>query len=149
MSFVLFDSLVNVLQFVGILFASTLLAIASQLIYKKFSDQDKIKEMNKQIKDTRAEMKGVKDPDALMKMNSEMMKANSDKMKLIMKPMMMSSFLFILAFPVWSNLFKGFNLFIFSTSLPLIGADVGWLLTYIFASMILTSVVRKKMGVQL
>jgi len=149
MGLVLFSSLINVLQFVGVLFASFAVAVLTQLIYKKFSDQKTIGELNATMKRVRVDMKGVKDPDVLMKYNNEMMKANGDKMRLIMKPMMYSSLMFIVLFPVWSNLFKGFNLFIFSTALPLIGADVGWFLTYIFASFIMSSVVRKRMGVQL
>ena len=68
---------------------------------------------------------------------------------MIMKPMMISSLLFIGSFYLWGKLFKGFNLFIFSSSLPFIGPDIGWLLTYIIVSIITSMVVRKKMGVQL
>ena len=146
--FVLFTSLTNVAQFFGIILVSFVVAVLTQLIYKRFSDQERIKELNQKIRSLQNEMRGVKDPDVLMKLNNEMLKANSDKMKLIMKPMMLSSLLFIAVFPVCSNLFKGFNLFIFSTSLPIIGADVGWFLTYIFASLLASTLVRKKMGVQ-
>ena len=149
MSFVLFSSTTNVLQFAGILIAAFLVSVVSQLIYKKFSDQLKIGELNSRMKDIRKEMRNLKDPDKLMALNTEMLKNNSDKMRLVMKPMMISSMMFIGAFYLWGKLFKGFNLFIFSSSLPLIGADVGWLLTYILASLVLSVVVRKKMGVQL
>lgn len=149
MSLVLFSSFLNVLQFVGIILVAVLMSFVSQLIYKKFSDQDALKDLNDRIKQVRKEMKGLKDPDRLMKLNDEMLRHSNAKMRLIMKPMMISSMIFIISFYVWSNLFKGFNLFIFSDPLPIIGNDVGWLLTYVFASVIVSSAVRKKMGVQL
>jgi len=149
MSFVLFSSTTNVLQFFGIIIASIVVAVLSQLIYKKFSDQDKVKELNSRMKEIRRDMKGLRDPDKLLALNNEMLKNNSDKMRIVMKPMMISSVLFIGAFYLWGKLFKGFNLFIFSSPLPLIGADVGWLLTYIIASLVISVVVRKKMGVQI
>ncbi len=149
MMLVLFSSTTNVLQFIGILLASLFVAVLSQLIYKKFSDQKAIKEMNDRIKELRKEMKGLKDPDRLMKLNSELLKLNGDKMKMSTKPMLYSSAVFLGLFYVWGNLFKGFNLFIFSKPLPIIGTDFGWLVTYLVASTIMSLIVRKKMGVQL
>lgn len=149
MSFVLFTSLTNVLQFIGIILASTLMSTISQIIYKKYSDQNKIRELNNDIKELRSRMKGLKDQEELMKLNNKMLKLNGDKMRLIMKPMMYSSIIFIAGFYFWGKLFKGFNLFIFSNSYPIIGSDVGWLLTYAIASIFTTTIVRKKMGVQL
>ena len=150
MSFVLFSSALNVLQFVGIFIAVFVVAIVNQLIYKKFSDQKKIKELNKVIKGSQSKMKTLKhDPDALNALNKDLLKASSDKMGLVMKPMLFSIVTFFVTFPVMSNLFKGFNLFIFSNPLPLIGADVGWFLTYIIASFVITMVVRKRMGVEI
>jgi uncharacterized membrane protein (DUF106 family) len=145
---VLFSSLTNLLQFFGIILAALAVSVATQLIYKKFSDQALIKDLNAKMKEARKKSRGVKDPDELMRLNNEMLKHNSEKMKLIMKPMMVSMLLFVFTFPMWGNLFKGFNLFIFSTSLPVIGADVGWFLTYIIVSLFTSTIVRKKMGVE-
>jgi uncharacterized membrane protein (DUF106 family) len=138
-----------VVQFFGIILAALIVAVVTQLIYKKFSDQERLKELNDKIKSAQKNSRGVKDPDELMRVNNELMQHSSEKMRLVMKPMMYSTFLFIFSFPLWSNIFKGFNLFIFSTQLPLIGADVGWFLTYIIASLLMSTVVRKKMGVQI
>jgi len=137
------------LQLGGIIIFAILLNIASQFIYKKFSNQGKLQEINATIKELQKGIKELTDSDAKLKAQSEILSLSQSKFQYTLKPMLASSALFIVSFPFISNLFKGFTLLVFEKSYPIIGPDVGWLLTYIFISIIASMVIRKKMGVSI
>lgn len=134
--------------FIGILIFTIIVNVLTLWLNKRFSDQDRIKELNRSIKEKKASVKGLSDEESKLKVQNEILKLTTEKMRLLMKPMMFSMFVFIGVFPLMKALFNGFVLFVLPWSLPIIGNDVGWLLTYIILSIPVNQVVRKKMGVE-
>ncbi|MBR9678386.1 MAG: DUF106 domain-containing protein [Nanoarchaeota archaeon] len=132
------------------IFGFALLAnIIIQIIYKKFTDQDLIKKINKQVKELQKASKNTKDLKKLNNIQSEIMNLSMKKMKQTTKPMMVSMLTFIVLFPVMKNYFMGFILVQLPWTLPVIGNDVGWFLTYIIFSTVLNPLIKKIVGTEL
>lgn len=133
----------------GIIGFATLANLITQLVYKKFTDQDLIKKANKQIKKLKKASKNTKDVKKLNNINNEMMKLSMKKMRQTTKPMMVSMLIFVVLFPLMKNMFTGFILFYLPWNLPLIGNDVGWFLTYFISSTLINPVMKRVIGTEL
>ncbi len=142
-------SLSSLVKLFGIIVVALVLNIVTQIIYKKFSNQKVLKELNDEIKSIQKTIKEITDSDEKLRLQSRMLGISQEKMKHTMKPMLFSSLIFMVSFPFISKLFKGFTLFVFEKSYPIIGSDVGWLLTYIMVSLVSSMIIRKKMGIHL
>lgn len=127
---------------ITLILASLGLAFASQLIYKKFTDQEKMKEIKEKTEKLQKKMKEA-EMEKKSKYQSELMELSMKRMKLSMKPMLISSMLFLGIFVVLKYVFQGFILLEFSKSFPIIKDDVGWFLTYLIVSVVGNSVFRK------
>ncbi len=137
----------NIFQFIGLFVFSLAISFLTQLLYKKFTDQERLRELNETIKNHRRNIMHSQDADEKLRLQSEILNISNERFKHMMKPMFASMFLFIFTFPLMNLFFGGFTLITFSHSLPLIGTDIGWFLTYILISMLTSSILRKKMGV--
>ncbi len=104
--------------------------------------KEKVKEIQKQIKE--AQKTDQKKANALM---TEMLGLSNKQMMSNFKPMMPGMILVILFLPWVASAFTG-AVAILPFSLPYFGNDFGWLMWYIVASMPLTFIFRKMLGVQ-
>lgn len=130
------------LMFISLSLASLGLAFVSQLIYKKFTDQEALNEIKKKTEKLKKKMEGS-GMEEKTNIQSEMMDLSMKRMKLTMKPMLFSSALFLGIFPVLRHFYSGFISVEFPFSLPLIKDDIGWFLTYLIFSLIGNTVFKK------
>lgn len=131
-----------VLMFLTLLLIGLGLSSLTQLIYKKFTDQEALKKIEKKTKELQDKIKNT-GPDKQQGYQSEMLKLTSKRMKLTIKPMLISSVMFFAVFPVLKRFYKGFILLKFPFTLPFIHNDIGWLLSYIIFTMIGSMIFKK------
>ena len=136
-------------SFFGILLATVFMVGVSQFFFKKFSDQTVIKSLNDEIKELRVKMKDPEmSPEAKLELNSKLLALSNKKMMYVMKPLMFSMPVYLIFFPLMGKAFAGFQLLVFSASLPVIGRDIGWFLTYVLLSFPITTLVKKRFGIE-
>lgn len=139
----------HVLQLAGLIVSTLILGVVTQFVYKKFSNQAKLKELNDLIKELQDKIKSSEDSEEKLKLQSKVLSLSQSKFQHTMKPMLLSNVIFIVSLPALRYLFEDFVLLKWTTEIPLIHTDMGWLLTYILISLFTSSFIRKKMGVKL
>ncbi|MFH0832057.1 MAG: EMC3/TMCO1 family protein [archaeon] len=130
---------------------SLLVTIFITLLYKKFTNQERGKEIRKQQKEFQQKQKEFRnEPQKLLEMQNEMMKLSMEQMKESFKPLLISFLPLILFFGFLKNVYAQAgigDIVAWNVNLPLIGTGAGWLLTYIVLSMIFNSILRKVLKV--
>jgi len=121
----------------NLLVISFILTGAITLAYKYLTDQDKMKELKGEMKDTQKKMKEMKDqPDKMMSMQKDAMKKNMEYMKHSMRPTL---FTFIPIVIVFSWLRGHYT----NLGNPVIFLGLKWIWVYIIFSLVISIVLRK------
>lgn len=136
---------------ISILLISFFVTLFQLLIYKKFSNQERIKEIKEKQKKLQKEIKEIirnKDQNQtkLNELNKEMFELSSELMKLNFKPLIYTFIPLIIIFWLLKESYSkaGITKIItWSWKLPLIGNGAGWLLCFIFFSLIFNLSLRK------
>lgn len=124
-------------------------SLFTQLLYKKFTDQEALASISKELKELQSEIKSKKDPQEALDSQSKIMNLSSKRFKLTLKPMMISMVFFFITFPLFKGFFNGFILFELPFSLMLTDGTIGWLWTYVILSTIFSPIVKKFLKVNM
>lgn len=138
-----------IIQLLLLIAASFGTSLVTQLVYKKFANQEELFNIKNKMKEMQKEIKSKKDAQEALDLQTEMMKLTSKKFKLTMKPMMISMVFFFVTFPFLKGVFNGFVLFELPFSLLITDGIIGWLWTYVIFSTIFSSILQKALKVNL
>lgn len=119
-----------------------------QLIYKKLTNQEKIKEIGEKMKKMQKEAKS-QPPEQAMKTQNKILELSMQKFRYSSKAMMGSMLAFFAFFEVFKRAFKDFILMSWDANLPLIGRECGWFLTFMIFSMLFNMMIKKALKVEL
>ncbi|MBI5148405.1 DUF106 domain-containing protein [Candidatus Pacearchaeota archaeon] len=131
---------------VSILLISLLVNIVFTFIYKRFTNQTKLKEIKEKQKEYQKQIKELKDkPQQMMQVQKEMMQMSGEQMKLGLKPMLLTFIPFILVLGGLRNLFNttGNMVIEWGKNIPIFHTGFGWVEWYIFSSIIFSMLLRK------
>ncbi len=120
-------------------------ALASKIVMYKMVDMDKLNTLKKEIKQKQKELRKMKaGTKAYEKLSTEIIDKNLEISKMQLKPSTITFIPFFLLF-MWMNVYfkKTPAFIILPFSLPIIGNDIGWLLTYILSTMIFSAILTK------
>jgi uncharacterized membrane protein (DUF106 family) len=133
------------IAFSEVLVISFTAALASKLVTLKMLDMTKINKMKKDMNEKRKELKKMKPgTSAYTKLSEEVININLELSKMQLKPSIITIIPFLLLFLWMSTTFKNTPaFFILPFELPVIGNDIGWLLTYFIATMIFSAILTK------
>lgn len=134
---------------VGIFMFAGFLSFLMTLPYKFLVDQKKMREFKEKTKDLQKQIKEAQKTDQKKanELLTEMLALSNKQMMSSFKPMLPGMALVFLLLPWVASVFAG-PVAVLPFSLPFFGSDFGWLMWYILASMPLTYVFRKMLGVQ-
>lgn len=134
---------------ISIILISFIVTFLQLFIYKKFTNQKEIKTLKEKQKELQKEMKKAvkeKDNKKLKELNKVAMETNLELMKHSIKPTIITFIPLILVFLflkyAYTNAGIG-NIISWNYNLPIIGDGAGWLLCYIFFSLIFGIALRK------
>ncbi len=144
-----FAPLLGLNPVVGVFIIAGLISLLLALPYKFLVDQKKMREHKEKVKDIQKRIKEAQKTDQKKanELMTEMLGLSNKQMMANFKPMMPGMILVILLLPWVATTFTG-TVAILPFSLPFFGNDFGWLMWYIVASMPLTYIFRKMLGVQ-
>ena len=128
---------------------SFLITFLITLAYKFLSNQQAIKTLRDEIKVLQQEMKTHRDnKDKFAEVNKAVMSKNLELMKHSMRPTLYTFIPIILLFS-WlrTTYLPAGDLFAWGFKMPFFGTGIGWLWTYIFASLIANIAFRKALKV--
>ncbi len=135
---------------ISILLISFFVTLLQLLAYKKFSNQQRIKEIKERQKIIQKELRNIKDEKTIKKLNDELIKSSGELLKISTKPMLITllPLLFLLWFLRKSYTAAGIgNIITWPWNLPIIGNGAGWLLCFIIFSIIFNLILRKLLKV--
>ena len=130
----------------SIIVFSLLITSVLTFVYKKLTNQVRMKEIKDKQKELQKKAKEEKDKDKIMEINKEMMKLSSEMLKMSFKPMLITFLPLILIFTGLRSLYSEAavgNLVTWGTNLPLVGDGAGWFLCYIFFSFAFSLIFNK------
>jgi uncharacterized membrane protein (DUF106 family) len=132
---------------ISIILFSFLITFGLALLQKKFTDQQRLKEIHAQQKEMRDKSNMLRnEPQKLLELQNEMMKLSSEQMRISFKPMMISFvpivFIFMLLKQAYTEAGIG-DIISWHVNLPLFGTGAGWFLLYILLGIIFNSLLRK------
>jgi uncharacterized membrane protein (DUF106 family) len=124
------------------------LAITSLLtfVYRKLTDQKRMKEIKDKQKELQAKLKGEQDKEKIMEANKEMMSLSSEMLKMSFKPMLITFLPLIIIFTLLRSLYNTAdvgNIIAWGTNLPIVGDGAGWFLCYIGFGFIFSLILNK------
>lgn len=134
---------------ISIILISFIVTFLQLLIYKKFTDQNKIKKLKEKQKELQSEIKKAakeNNNEKLKEINKKMMEINLELMKSTLNPILITFFPLILVFLFLRYAYteaKIGNIIDWKYNLPIIGNGAGWLLCYIFFGLIFSILLRK------
>lgn len=141
--------LINIVQaqpLLSILIFSLIITGLLTFVYKKFTNQKRMKEIKDKQKELQQKAKEEKDKDKLMEINKEMMQLSTEMLKMSFKPMMITFLPLILIFTGLRALYASAatgNLITWGTNIPIIGTGAGWFLCYIVFSFAFSLIFNK------
>jgi len=137
-----FLSFVQWSPFVSILIFSFLITLGLTYLYKKLTNQNKVKEINEKQKQLREQMKQFKDDQKkVMELQKELMQTSAESMKLSFKPMIVSFIPIIIVLGLLEKLYKTAAIGTI-VHLPVLG-HLNWFWTYVILSFIFSLVLKK------
>jgi uncharacterized membrane protein (DUF106 family) len=144
-----FAPLLGLNPVVGIFIIAALISLLLTLPYRFLVDQKKMREHKEKVKDIQKRIKDAQKTDQKKanELMTEMLSLSNKQMMSNFKPMMPGMILVILFLPWVATVFTG-PVALLPFSLPYFGNDFGWLMWYIVASMPMTYMFRKMLGVQ-
>jgi len=130
---------------IEILVISFLAATFSRLVYIKTVDRKKLEELKRKAKEIKEKLKKVKrGTKTYAELSEKQLDLSLQLSKLELLPSLFTFIPFLLLFLFMKSRYQNVPAFIvLPFSLPVIGNDVGWLLTYLISYMIFSSVMRR------
>lgn len=145
---------------ISIILFSFFITLFSTWLYKKLTNQERVKELKKRQKELQEKLKSEKDPKVMLEVQNESLNISTEMMKISMKPTMISLIPIIIIFAIMGWLFKTagvgnimpWNFHIWGICdwrlTKGICNGAGWLLSYIIFSLIFSPILRKIMKVE-
>jgi uncharacterized membrane protein (DUF106 family) len=128
--------------FVSILVFSFLITLGLTYLYKKLTNQNKVKELNEKQKQLKEQMKQFKDdPKKVMELQKEMLQGSAESMKMSFKPMIVSFIPIIIVLGLLEKLYQNAQIGTI-VHLPVLG-NLNWFWTYVVLSFIFSLVLKK------
>jgi len=120
------------------------------VLYRFLSDPKKLKDLRDRTKEINAKIKEMQksNPEEAKKLTNEMLEITNKQMMASMKPMLATLLIAALYLPWMSEHFKG-PVVMLPVSVPIFGADLGWIMWFILISVPASQIMRKAMGVDL
>lgn len=130
---------------------SLVITLLSTIAYKKFTNQQKMKELREKQKEIQETSKQFRnDPKKMLELQQEMMRLSGEQMRASMKITLITLLPFILIFNFLKNLYTDAevgNIIDWGVRVPLFDTGAGWLLSYLIFSIIFSMILRKIMKV--
>ncbi len=130
----------------AILVISFFVTLFQILIYKKMTNQSKLKEIKQRQKELQQELKHTKDTEQLKQLQEEMLELMHESMKENFKPMIVTFLPLIIVFHWLKHTYTQAgigNIISWNVNLPIVGTGGGWLFCYILFSIIFSMILRK------
>jgi len=133
----------------GVFIIAAAVSILITLPYKFLADQKKMREHKEKVKDIQKRIKEAQKTDQKRanELMTEMLALSNKQMMSNFKPMIPGMILVILFLPWVAVTFTG-PVAMLPFALPYFGNDFGWLMWYMLASLPVTYMFRKMLGVQ-
>ena len=129
------------------LILACMVVFMTTLLSRFMVDQNKAKEIKKQISEFQKRMKEVKDnKEETEKVGTEMLKLTNHQMRSNMKPMLVIMIVAFAFLPWIGNVFSD-SVISLPFSLPFLGNDFGWLAWYVTLSIPFSFIFRRALGV--
>ena len=148
-----FDAILGWTQYLGspwnVIFISFLITLLITLSYKFLTNQSAMKDLKTRMKEFQKQMKESKgDMERYQQIQKEAMSTQMQYMKHSWKPMLYTFLPLILIFSWMRATFdSGLDIITWGFKIPLFGIGLGWLGTYIFASIFFSMILRKVMKI--
>ncbi|MBI2109792.1 DUF106 domain-containing protein [Candidatus Woesearchaeota archaeon] len=129
----------------SIVIISFLLTALTTWIYKKFTNQQELKEIREQMTKLREDIRNNKnDAGKMTELNKKMWELSGKQMRSNFRPMLITFLPLILIFGWMGTTFKvSEEILTWGVHIPLFGTGFGWLGTYILASLVFSIILRK------
>ena len=142
---------VNFSPSISIIVFSFIITFILTWTYKKFSNQEELKNSKEKTKELQGRIKNEKDQAKIMEMQKEMLQISMDQMRHSMKPMLITFLPLIGVFALLRYLYTGvgnivswkFSIPVFCKILPGLCDGAGWFLSYVVLSMAFNIILRK------
>ena len=135
----------NILE---ILVIAAALSLVMTFAYKYLTDQAVMREMKAEIDRLKKKMKEHRrDPGKLQEIQKEMMPLNMKYLKMSLKPTLITLLPFLLIFMGLRSIYGDVAIVPLPWDLPLIGASLEWVGTYIIFSLVFTTAFRRALKV--
>lgn len=134
---------------ISIIVISFIVTLFQTLVYKKLSDQKRIKELKERQKEIRKELKQATGK-KLEELNKEILSLSAELMKLSLIPSIVTLLPLLLVLWFLKNSYTAVgigNIISWGANLPIVGSGAGWLLSFIVFSIIFNILLRKLMKV--
>ena len=143
------NEIVKLHPLISIIVFSFLITLLSTWVYKRFTDQAKMKEIREKMKEIQDRSKQFKDnPDKMMELQQEMMKLSGEQMRASMKITLITLIPFLIIFTYLKSLYVGLgDLIVWNVNIPALGTGIGWFLSYVLFSILSSVLLRKVMKV--
>jgi len=130
---------------VEILVISFLAATFSRLVYIKTVDKKKVEELREKIKKVKEKLKKMRrGTKAYTELSEKQLNLSLELFRLELLPSFLTFLPLLLLFLFMKSRYQNVPAFVvLPFSLPVIGNDIGWLLTYLISYMIFSSVMRR------
>jgi uncharacterized membrane protein (DUF106 family) len=131
-------ALLNFNVYLGLLILSGLLTVATTIVQKYATDQETLRQLKKEQKETQAEMKKFRDnPAKMMEFNKKQLEKMPQMMELSMRPLLYTAIPFILLLRWFGDYFTLNKVLNSSFIFP------AWVWVYLVSSIIFSSIFRK------
>ena len=135
----------NILE---ILVIAAALSLIMTFAYKYLTDQAVMREMKAEIDRLKKKMKEHRrNPEKLQEIQKEMMPLNMKYLKMSMKPTLITLLPFLLIFMGLRSIYGDVSIVPLPISLPLIGASLEWVGTYLIFSLVFTTAFRRALKI--
>lgn len=144
-----FAPLLGMNPVIGLFIFAAFISFVLTLPYKFLLDQKKVRELKEKTKEIQKQIKEAQKTDQKKanELLTEMLALSNKQMLSNFKPMLPGMMLVVILLPWLASAFAG-PIVILPFSLPIFGNDFGWLMWYLLASIPLTYIFRKMLGVQ-
>ncbi|MDI6806758.1 MAG: EMC3/TMCO1 family protein [Candidatus Aenigmarchaeota archaeon] len=136
---------------VAIFLISTIFALVSIAISILAVDRQRLKQLKERMLMLQEEAKAAQkrmDSESMSKFTKEAMGVNLQMLRLKSKSMLLIFIILVPFFPWLNHHYGGVVVARLPISLPLIGSGLGWILWYIFASLTMSYVIQRLLGIE-
>jgi len=132
------------------LILAAIITFTITLCYRVFVNQARMKELKVQQQELQKKAKEVQktNPEEANKVMGDALKLTNEQMKMNMRAMLPTFAIVLVVLPWMAKIYAYVRVAVLPFALPYFGNDFGWLMWYFLASIPMTQLFRKLMGVQ-